>query len=83
MGTDVESLNVDDLGITMKRVEIFQVLVFDPTMGAIEVGWTNFFPSITFIQAQSAHHVHSAVDPSVSVTNHLQMYMQVCCWKVY
>ncbi|PWA59978.1 ent-kaurene oxidase CYP701A5 [Artemisia annua] len=49
VGKDVESLNVEDLGVTMKRDEIFQVLVVDPMMGAIEVDWRDFFPYLKWV----------------------------------
>ncbi|XP_071693614.1 ent-kaurene oxidase-like [Rutidosis leptorrhynchoides] len=49
MGKDVESLYVTDLGITMKRDEIFQVLVVDPMMGAIDVDWRDFFPYFKWV----------------------------------
>ncbi|KAJ0747722.1 putative ent-kaurene monooxygenase [Helianthus annuus] len=49
MGKDVESLYVEDLKITMKRREIFQVLVLDPMMGAIDVDWRDFFPYLRWV----------------------------------
>ncbi|KAI3821104.1 hypothetical protein L1987_08661 [Smallanthus sonchifolius] len=49
MGKDVESLYVEDLKITMKRDEIFQVLVVDPMMGAIDVDWRDFFPYLKWV----------------------------------
>lgn len=45
----MESLYVEDLGITMKRDEIFQVLVNDPMMGAINVDWRDFFPYLKWV----------------------------------
>lgn len=33
----------------MTRDEIFQVLVLDPMMGAIEVDWRDFFPYLSWI----------------------------------
>lgn len=45
----MESLYVKDLGITMKRDDIFQVLVVDPMMGAIEVDWRDFFPYLKWV----------------------------------
>ncbi|KAF5814487.1 putative ent-kaurene monooxygenase [Helianthus annuus] len=38
-GRDIKSIYVSDLGTTMTRDEVFQVLVLDPMMGAIEVDW--------------------------------------------
>ena len=49
MGKDVESIYVNDLETTMKRDEIFQVLVVDPMMGAIEVDWRDFFPYLKWV----------------------------------
>ncbi|KAI3686729.1 hypothetical protein L1987_80413 [Smallanthus sonchifolius] len=49
MGKDVESLYVEDLKITMNRDEIFQVLVVDPMMGAIDVDWRDFFPYLKWV----------------------------------
>ncbi|KAM0019208.1 putative ent-kaurene monooxygenase [Helianthus debilis subsp. tardiflorus] len=49
MGKDVESIYVEDLKITMKRDEIFQVLVVDPMMGAIDVDWRDFFPYLKWV----------------------------------
>ena len=49
MGKDVESIYVEDLGTTMNRDEIFQVLVVDPLMGAIDVDWRDFFPYLKWV----------------------------------
>ncbi|PWA93119.1 ent-kaurene oxidase-like 5 [Artemisia annua] len=49
LGKDIESIYVGDLGITMTRDEVFQVLVVDPMMGAIEVDWRDFFPYLSWI----------------------------------
>nr|XP_043617376.1 ent-kaurene oxidase-like [Erigeron canadensis] len=49
LGNDIENIYVDDLGTTMTREEVFQVLVLDPMMGAIEVDWRDFFPSLSWI----------------------------------
>nr|AAY42951.1 kaurene oxidase [Stevia rebaudiana] len=49
LGKDVESLYVEDLKITMNRDEIFQVLVVDPMMGAIDVDWRDFFPYLKWV----------------------------------
>ncbi|KAI3761177.1 hypothetical protein L1987_51588 [Smallanthus sonchifolius] len=48
-GRDIENLYVGDLGTTMTRDEVFQVLVLDPMIGAIEVDWRDFFPYLSFI----------------------------------
>ncbi|CAI9281803.1 unnamed protein product [Lactuca saligna] len=48
-GRDIESIYVGDLGTTMTREEMFQILVVDPMMGAIEVDWRDFFPYLNWI----------------------------------
>lgn len=49
LGKDVESIYVDDLGITLTRKEIFKVLVLDPMDGALEVDWRDFFPNLKWV----------------------------------
>lgn len=49
LGKDVESIYVDDLGTTVAKDEIFQILVTDPLMGALEVDWRDFFPYLKWI----------------------------------
>ncbi|KAM7521060.1 hypothetical protein LguiB_020022 [Lonicera macranthoides] len=49
LGKDVESIHVEDLGTTLSREEIFEVLVIDPMEGAIEVDWRDFFPNLKWI----------------------------------
>ncbi|XP_042498625.1 ent-kaurene oxidase-like isoform X1 [Macadamia integrifolia] len=54
LGTDVESsIYVEDLGTKLSRDEIFEVLVHDPMMGAIEVDWRDFFPYLRWIPNKS------------------------------
>lgn len=48
-GRDIESIYVGDLGTTMTREEMFQILVVDPMMGAIDVDWRDFFPYLKWI----------------------------------
>ncbi|KAK9066704.1 hypothetical protein SSX86_014027 [Deinandra increscens subsp. villosa] len=48
-GRDLESIYIGDLGVTMTKDEIFEVLVLDPLMGAIEVDWRDFFPYLSWI----------------------------------
>lgn len=52
-GRDLESIYVGDLGTTMTRDEVFQILVLDPMMGAIEVDWRDFFPYLSWIPNES------------------------------
>ncbi|KAI3893609.1 hypothetical protein MKW92_011604 [Papaver armeniacum] len=55
LGKDVESpIYVKGLGKTLSRGEIFQVLVVDPMMGAIEVDWRDFFPYLRWVPNKSA-----------------------------
>ncbi|KAL7175533.1 hypothetical protein ACSBR2_029185 [Camellia fascicularis] len=53
LGTDVESIYVDELGTTLSREEIFKVLVKDPMAGAIDVDWRDFFPYFKWIPNKS------------------------------
>ncbi|CAI9281802.1 unnamed protein product [Lactuca saligna] len=48
-GRDIQSIYVGDLGTTMTRDEMFQILVVDPMMGAAEVDWRDFFPYLKWI----------------------------------
>ncbi|URE13113.1 Ent-kaurene oxidase [Musa troglodytarum] len=49
LGQDVESIFVEELGKEMTKKEIFNILVVDPMMGAIEVDWRDFFPFLSWI----------------------------------
>lgn len=49
LGKDVESIYVEELGQEMSKKEIFDVLVIDPMMGAIEVDWRDFFPYLRWV----------------------------------
>ncbi|KAL8145100.1 ent-kaurene oxidase-like [Apium graveolens] len=49
LGEDVESIYVDELQTTMSRHEMFNCLVHDPMVGAIEVDWRDFFPYLKWI----------------------------------
>ena len=53
MGEDIESIYVEELGTTLSREEIFEVLVADPMAGAIEVDWRDFFPYLRWIPNKS------------------------------
>nr|AUZ98413.1 ent-kaurene oxidase [Trachyspermum ammi] len=53
VGEDVESIYVDELGTTMSRQEIFDCLVHDPMVGAIDVDWRDFFPYLKWIPNRS------------------------------
>ncbi|XP_050231113.1 ent-kaurene oxidase, chloroplastic-like isoform X2 [Mercurialis annua] len=49
LGTDVESIYVDELGITLSNEEIINVLVHEPLEGAIDVDWRDFFPYFKWV----------------------------------
>ncbi|KAL5728615.1 hypothetical protein ACHQM5_001681 [Ranunculus cassubicifolius] len=50
LGKDIESsIYVEDLGTNLTRDEIFEVLVIDPMMGAIDVDWRDFFPYLKWV----------------------------------
>ncbi|KAK1312422.1 hypothetical protein QJS10_CPA07g00287 [Acorus calamus] len=53
LGKDVDSVYVEELGTEMSKQEIFQVLVVDPMVGAIEVDWRDFFPYLGWIPNKS------------------------------
>ncbi|KAG0490628.1 hypothetical protein HPP92_007491 [Vanilla planifolia] len=53
IGKDVESVYVEELGVTLSKKEIFQILVIDPMMGAIEVDWRDFFPMLRWVPNKS------------------------------
>ncbi|KAI3489996.1 hypothetical protein L1887_45911 [Cichorium endivia] len=45
----IKSIYVGDIGTTITKYEIFQILVVDPMMGAIDVDWRDFFPYLKWI----------------------------------
>ncbi|KAB2628035.1 ent-kaurene oxidase [Pyrus ussuriensis x Pyrus communis] len=50
IGKDIEdSINVEELGTTLSRDDIFKVLVNDMMEGAIEVDWRDFFPYLRWV----------------------------------
>lgn len=49
LGKDMESVYVEELGMTVTKKEMFQILVTDPMMGAIEVDWRDFFPYLRWV----------------------------------
>ncbi|KAF9608824.1 hypothetical protein IFM89_011862 [Coptis chinensis] len=54
LGKDLESpVYVEELGTTLSREEIFEVLVLDPLMGAIDVDWRDFFPYLRWVPNKS------------------------------
>ncbi|KAI0496490.1 hypothetical protein KFK09_022807 [Dendrobium nobile] len=53
LGKDVESIYVEEHGMTMTKKEMLQILVIDPMMGAIEVDWRDFFPYLRWVPNNS------------------------------
>ncbi|KAF8410588.1 hypothetical protein HHK36_003120 [Tetracentron sinense] len=54
LGIDVESsIYVEGLGTRLSREEIFDVLVMEPMVGAIEVDWRDFFPYLRWVPNKS------------------------------
>nr|AYV88888.1 cytochrome P450 oxidase CYP701A57 [Polygala tenuifolia] len=49
LGEDNDSIHVKELGRSLSREEIFQILVTDMMEGAIEVDWRDFFPYLKWI----------------------------------
>ncbi|CAN8252316.1 unnamed protein product [Cochlearia groenlandica] len=52
-GKDVESIYVEELGVTLSRGDIFKVLVHDMMEGAIDVDWRDFFPYLQWVPNKS------------------------------
>lgn len=44
---------MEELGKEFSKKEMFEVLVVDPMMGAIDVDWRDFFPYLRWIPNQS------------------------------
>ncbi|KAL2242056.1 UNVERIFIED_CONTAM: Ent-kaurene oxidase, chloroplastic, partial [Sesamum indicum] len=53
LGNDVESVYVEELGITLSKEEMFEILVIDPMKGVIDVDWRDFFPYLKWIPNKS------------------------------
>ncbi|KAL2504162.1 Ent-kaurene oxidase [Abeliophyllum distichum] len=53
LGKDVESVYVEELGMTLSKGEIMKILVHDQMEGAIEVDWRDFFPYLRWIPNKS------------------------------
>lgn len=49
----MESIYVEELGVTLSRDEIFKILVHDMMEGAIDVDWRDFFPYLKWIPNKS------------------------------
>ncbi|CAA0819654.1 Ent-kaurene oxidase- chloroplastic [Striga hermonthica] len=52
-GHDVESIYVEELGTTLSKQNIFEILVVDPMKGVLEVDWRDFFPYLKWIPNKS------------------------------
>lgn len=53
LNLEPESIYVEELGKELSKEEIFNVLVVDPMMGAIEVDWRDFFPYLRWVPNRS------------------------------
>ncbi|KAK7402373.1 hypothetical protein VNO78_14589 [Psophocarpus tetragonolobus] len=53
LGCDVESIDVEELGGTLTKQDIYKILVVDIMEGAIEVDWRDFFPYLKWIPNRS------------------------------
>uniref|UniRef100_A0A1D1Z3H9 Ent-kaurene oxidase, chloroplastic n=1 Tax=Anthurium amnicola TaxID=1678845 RepID=A0A1D1Z3H9_9ARAE len=53
VGKNVKSVFVEELGAEISEQEMFNILVVDPMMGAIEVDWRDFFPYLRWIPNKS------------------------------
>ncbi|TKY47998.1 Ent-kaurene oxidase [Spatholobus suberectus] len=53
LGSNVESIDVEELGGTLSREDIYKILVVDIMEGAIEVDWRDFFPYLKWIPNRS------------------------------
>ncbi|RRT51543.1 hypothetical protein B296_00050509 [Ensete ventricosum] len=74
LGQDVESIFVEELGKEMTKKEIFNILVVDPMMGAIEVDWRDFFPYLSWIPNRSFEtKIQGMVTRKMAVTRALIM----------
>ncbi|KAK4434466.1 Ent-kaurene oxidase, chloroplastic [Sesamum alatum] len=53
LGNDMDSVYVEELGTTLSKDEMIQILVIDPMKGAIDVDWRDFFPYLKWIPNKS------------------------------
>lgn len=49
LGNDLEHIYVEELGTTLSREDMLNVLVHDPMAGAIDVDWRDFFPYLKWV----------------------------------
>ncbi|KAI0508024.1 hypothetical protein KFK09_014158 [Dendrobium nobile] len=53
LGNAVDSIYVEELGQTILKKEMLEILVLDPLIGVIEVDWRDFFPYLRWIPNKS------------------------------
>lgn len=53
LGSDVESIYVEELASTLSREDLYNILVVEFMEGAIEVDWRDFFPYLKWIPNKS------------------------------
>ena len=49
LGNDLEYIYIEELGTTLSREDMLNVLVYDPMAGAIDVDWRDFFPYLKWV----------------------------------
>ncbi|KAL9248944.1 Ent-kaurene oxidase, chloroplastic-like protein [Drosera capensis] len=52
IGMNLDSVYVKELGVTLTKEEMLQVLVLDMMEGAIEVDWRDFFPYLRWVPSE-------------------------------
>jgi ent-kaurene oxidase len=53
LGSDVESIYVEEFASRLSREDLYNILVVDFMEGAIEVDWRDFFPYLKWIPNKS------------------------------
>ncbi|XP_078432053.1 GA requiring 3 [Wolffia australiana] len=72
VGRNVESILVDELGREVSEEEMFQILVVDPMVGAIDVDWRDFFPYLKWVPNKSLENrINLIVERKMAVTRAL------------
>lgn len=72
VGRDVESIFVEELGSEISKREMFNILVVDPMMGAIDVDWRDFFPYLKWVPNKALEkRITQMLERKVAVTRAL------------
>jgi ent-kaurene oxidase len=64
LGSDVESIYVEEFASRLSRENLYNILVVDFMEGAIEVDWRDFFPYLKWIPNKSMEKKIHKVDRS-------------------